>query len=319
MAIDYKIYEQMLLALQENDAQDIESPKLEALQTIHPKGFIPKKLYYKSGQTVKETNQVLENNEIRLKQIQKNFVQRKKELTEYTNSSIEYLIKNLNDNNIYFTREKTFFDLDSSLFFSDFYIPYYRLTIELDGGYHEESKRKYLDEVKSNFLANRSICTIRFKNEEIFDYNLNSKFLKLAGKTQWDNYNIDKRSYDYWIKIISFKSKLEASKHLIELYIEKYQSSEFILDWFKPIKLIDKDNNILWVFENIFYTHFRTGKRFKDIISMFDKGIRKKVTLEYCTPQEVKDFLKNNECLQSFVFHSDSFYDAMKKFIQHLK
>lgn len=47
----------------------------------------------------------------------------------------------------------------------DFYLPYYKLNIEIDGGYHDQKHVKSYDIMKDFFTKFR---TLRFKNEDVF-------------------------------------------------------------------------------------------------------------------------------------------------------
>lgn len=49
----------------------------------------------------------------------------------------------------------------------DFYCPFLRLNVEIDGGYHK--KEKDYDKERENFLKGNFIETIRFKNEEVMN------------------------------------------------------------------------------------------------------------------------------------------------------
>jgi len=49
----------------------------------------------------------------------------------------------------------------------DFYCPEAKLCIELDGSQHEEKNQKEHDEIRTKYLDDLGIVTIRFKNEEV--------------------------------------------------------------------------------------------------------------------------------------------------------
>ncbi len=51
----------------------------------------------------------------------------------------------------------------------DFYCHKIRLSIEIDGGYHNKSEQKEQDEIKTLYLKSVGIKEIRFKNDEVIN------------------------------------------------------------------------------------------------------------------------------------------------------
>ena len=51
----------------------------------------------------------------------------------------------------------------------DFYIPSKRLSIEVDGGYHNSTEQKRKDIFKEVWLKNRKVYLLRIKNENAID------------------------------------------------------------------------------------------------------------------------------------------------------
>lgn len=205
-----------------------------------------RKLKYIDGVT--EIDKIIESNDARFVEITKEFVERKNTLTNNSTKAVDHFETLLKRYNIFYIKERCFFSEDGDLFYSDFYIPLLKLTIEIDGGYHEDKIRKYLDKVKEDFLVCRGIATIRFKNEEVFKLQYvseelfikNSKLIKLEGKN-----SISKN------KALA-KLKNQFFKELATININK------------TVVMYSKDTE--WVFNNIFVLHFSTELRFKDVL-----------------------------------------------------
>jgi len=73
----------------------------------------------------------------------------------------------LKSENLDFEFQRIFY-YDSSYFIADFYLPKYKIVIEVDGGYHDTDIQNILDEKRTNIL--KSICgvksVLRISNDE---------------------------------------------------------------------------------------------------------------------------------------------------------
>jgi very-short-patch-repair endonuclease len=56
---------------------------------------------------------------------------------------------------------------DFSFYIIDFYIPRYKLCIEVDGGYHNLPEQKWRDEQRDKWLVKHGYKVLRFTNEEV--------------------------------------------------------------------------------------------------------------------------------------------------------
>jgi very-short-patch-repair endonuclease len=61
----------------------------------------------------------------------------------------------------------------------DFYLPDYRINVELDGGYHDDPEVKKYDEMKDQFTM---IKTFRFKNETVYTNDFVDRFKNILIK-----------------------------------------------------------------------------------------------------------------------------------------
>lgn len=223
---------------------------------------------YKNLQQFKTIDEALEYNDKRVASVFKGFTSRKKTLLEFTNPSIENVERALRDANIYYVRERAFFDLCGSLFYADFFIPYFNLVIEIDGGYHETEKQRWIDRQKELFIADRGIPTVRLTNEEAL--NLRGFSVK----------KVLEKAEDFW-KRVDMKWTDEYKSWRRRVYPHKSSQINTLkvdcstllagLDLKLPIQFVNKKGEVLWEFSNIFYAHFYTGIKLKTIVGTLKK------------------------------------------------
>lgn len=218
----------------------------------------------------------------RVMPIKQNFVHRKKELLKFSNESLKTMQELLKFNNLYYIKERTFFTEKGDLFYADFYIPELQLVIEIDGGYHETDKRKYLDKAKELLIAGKSIATVRFSNEEVFEIpTLMREHLLKKANIFWETNKKDlpnfKDVFDRW------KNKSSLNKDAITYKLKK-QFTDRLKNFYQdfPIEEFNKNGDVLWVFENIFECHYKTGLKFKEVLDKFNMNSRNwKTRLRY--------------------------------------
>lgn len=76
--------------------------------------------------------------------------------------------------------------IQDKIFISDFYLPQFMITIEIDGGYHIKPRQRLVDAQKSGFLAKDNVNTVRLTNARVLamDYVDFTTFIaKIANKT----------------------------------------------------------------------------------------------------------------------------------------
>lgn len=217
---------------------------------------------------------VIKHNDERYIDITKEFINRKNKLTKDSTEAVIYFEKLLKIHNIFYVKEKCFFSDCADLFYADFYIPLLRLTIEIDGDYHNNKSRKYLDGVKEDFLISKNIATIRFKNEDVFKLKSISKELFINKVNIFWNGKLDTLKLNWEQTTINNKNKTinrlenQFYKELIGININK------------TIVLYSKDNE--WIFNNIFILHFSTEFKFKDILKRLNSyNKRLKYNIKY--------------------------------------
>lgn len=93
-----------------------------------------------------------------------------------TDSESELMMK-LSECKIKYEFQKYFFTSARSCI-ADFYIPKYRLVIEVDGGYHSSYRQIVRDAEKDIFYMDMGLRLIRIKNEDVASFDFNGEFFK---------------------------------------------------------------------------------------------------------------------------------------------
>lgn len=82
----------------------------------------------------------------------------KEKLTKNATRAEKKLLYFLKSERLDFEFQRIFY-YDSSYFIADFYLPKYKLVIEVDGGYHDTDAQNILDEKRTNIL--KQICGVK--------------------------------------------------------------------------------------------------------------------------------------------------------------
>lgn len=90
-----------------------------------------------------------------------------------------HLIRNKQLNDIRFLRQYSV-----GTYILDFYAPKVRLSLEIDGGQHDEPNHKVKDQNREKFLMLQGIHTLRFWNNEVLT-NTEGVIERIAQKIMW--------------------------------------------------------------------------------------------------------------------------------------
>ena len=120
---------------------------------------------------------------MKFKKVQLEYGKRRNMLLCKNSKAESHFAKLLDKSGCYYIREKCYFDLKGEWCYIDFYIPKYRIGIEIDGIEHLSSKGKQRDYLKAKFLKdNRNILIYRITNDECFNMeyvNIHSIYVSL--------------------------------------------------------------------------------------------------------------------------------------------
>lgn len=90
----------------------------------------------------------------------------KKLIQNATESELVYQ-KFLKKNKIKFDFQKIIWNTDGTFYIVDFYVPIFKLIIEIDGEYHKTTEQLNKDKHRSFILKQMGYNVIRFTNDEV--------------------------------------------------------------------------------------------------------------------------------------------------------
>lgn len=182
----------------------------------------------------------------------------------------EYNFMNLLDNeSIFYIRERkgyTINDAQERRYYMDFYIPYYKIDIEIDGRHHGYSaKQKGIDETKTKYLkTEKKIQTARIWNHDVEE-------MTKANRIDW-NLVFQKIPKGYIESIDDeFRRK---EKQLTSNY------ANFNIKADKEIFFYNTENGVHYKYDNVLELHRAIGLKTKDIVSYIER-VPKSSKLKY--------------------------------------
>ena len=99
--------------------------------------------------------------------VRHNFKPLKNKLLNKYSRAEEHFESLLKMTNMFYVREKGNFRYGTRWCYYDFYIPYYRLYIEIDGSSHDSIEQKKIDKEKEKIIERKKRFIIRLTNEEV--------------------------------------------------------------------------------------------------------------------------------------------------------
>lgn len=99
--------------------------------------------------------------------VRHNFTPVKNKLLNKFSNAEDHFENLLKQTNIYFVREKGNFRYETRWCYYDFYIPFFRLYIEIDGKSHESTEQKKIDKEKHEIIDWKKRFLVRLTNEEV--------------------------------------------------------------------------------------------------------------------------------------------------------
>lgn len=158
----------------------------------------------------------------------------------------------LNKANIFYHREKCCYDAKGHWYYIDFYLPIYKIGIEIDGIEHRYGERKEKDIEKDKFLEkSRNIKIVRISNKQCLSM---------------DKINIVElyhKAYPKIPKTIEHFNARVAYRHKTKEQFEKTVSSRINFDYNVPIYIYDKEKDHVFKFNNLYMLRRCTGVKFR--------------------------------------------------------
>ena len=123
--------------------------------------------------------------------VRRNFTPVKNKLLNKSSQTESKFEKMLIDANIYFTREKCNYRIGSRWCYYDFFVPYWRLYFELDGGSHNNAEQKEIDTEKDCIVRNKQRFICRISNDYVLNEMTEINFEIACASEQEVKFKID--------------------------------------------------------------------------------------------------------------------------------
>lgn len=202
-----------------------------------------------------------------LKYIRKNFIPVKNKLLNKHSEAEEHFKNLLDAFGEYYVREKAWFKINTEWSYYDFYIPYYRVYIEIDGKEHRENMGVMKkDRLKEKYVRERGHYIARFTNEEVL--NMTELTFDILCQKIVDGYKGFSHKHTAVHYLNNYKKNLIKNREFSMEDIKKVISEEW---WDKKIYMYDAEIDAIFEFENIFDAKLRLDKvRTREIIKLTD-------------------------------------------------
>ena len=169
----------------------------------------------------------------------------------------------LDQTGLFYMKESHRFTYETETrYYMDFYIPYYKVDIEIDGRHHAYGKRRKMDETKTNYYeTKKSIKTIRFWNEDVEKMDVEGKFN--------EQLFLEKLSEDGYLEKIE-KHFRNAKKSWTQNY-EKWAPH---IDITKMVLFFNTENAVTYRYDNVLELQRAIGKDTKWLIHNIERGLK---------------------------------------------
>lgn len=182
------------------------------------------------------------------------FGKRKEKLLAKDSKAESHFEMLLKQQQYFYIREKAFM-ADGFLCYVDFYIPRFKLAIEIDGKEHKSQKGKYRDALKTKFLSDeRNVYTYRITNEDCLSMN-SIDILSIV------------RGNDAHYKQILKKDSL------IKSYWFDLMQPKCDVDLRSKIYAYSKINDVFYKFDNVYELSQSVGMKNKDIFKNLNNQV----------------------------------------------
>lgn len=207
---------------------------------------------------------------------QQNFRTLQEKLRSKNSASESKVYELLVKSGFFFVREKCNYKIGTRWCYYDFYIPFLRIYLEIDGPSHENISQKLTDADKDQIIWSKQRFIVRITNDEVKSLSeINQDFLiKKAAQTVIDNYNVfpfcnHKRIYDIdeavnyvWHNIVSNINQSIGDAHLTHKGV-RFQS--------RNVFVYSKHTNLYYHFVDLRQALAVTGLSVSYILSLIGK------------------------------------------------
>lgn len=210
------------------------------------------------------------DNKSKMKFVKHNFTPVKNMLLTKHSDAETHFKELLTKANIYFVREKGNYKYNTRWCYYDFFLPYYRIYIEIDGESHNNEKQKAIDNEKKRIIQNKQRFLVRLTNDEVLamdKFSIDAIIDKLAVQLK------TKRHPNRDYKARYFKN---LGRNYQQSMMDMKLSANFDIDETKKVYLYDHYIGNYFCFNNICEAKLNTQQSINEIYTLLDNFEYKK-------------------------------------------
>ena len=192
--------------------------------------------------------------------VRKNFKNMKNKLLHKHSPAEEHFENLLIKANLFYVREKCNFKYDTRWCYYDFFIPFYRLYIEIDGDSHKGESQKKIDAQKDKIIKNKQRFIVRLTNEEVLSMNsfeIDDILERLFVQIKKNGVNNPKGKYYENLEFNHSQSLFDMSKN-----------AKFDIDREQKVYMYDHSTGNTYEFDNIMVAKLHTHMTINEIYDM---------------------------------------------------
>lgn len=176
----------------------------------------------------------------------------------------------LTNANIYFVREKGNYKYNTRWCYYDFFLPFYRIYIEVDGISHNTQEQKIIDKEKEKIIRSKQRFLVRFSNEEVLNMDsitIDDIINKLAEQMRTGRHP----NKDYKSK---YFNNLE--RNYKQSILDMNRTANFTIDENKAVYLYDHTIGNYFCFDNIYEAKMNVQMSINEIHELLNEYNYKK-------------------------------------------
>lgn len=181
-----------------------------------------------------------------------NFNQVQSKLINKESLAESKFVELLRKSGIYYRRERGKYRFGQEWCYYDFFLPYYRIYVEIDGKEHQNENVRHKDKIKEKYISNNQSFMARFTNEEVMamdEITLTMLIERVAKWLQSRRKVKNQKTLDYFIN-----KYWENQKQHLEQSEQDMRKDDLVpIDEGQPIFLYDHYNGEFYEFSNIIY------------------------------------------------------------------
>lgn len=194
-----------------------------------------------------------------------NFRPLKTKLLNKNSKAETYFEELLKQTPYYYVREKTNFRYNTRWCYYDFFLPFYRIYIEIDGASHNTDEQRLIDEEKREIIKRKQRFLVRLTNEEVLSmerFSLKEIIYKLCLQEH------EHRKKEHIKKaFLPYNYYKNLHKNILDSIQDSMDDTGIKLPKEEEVFMYDKRIDKIYRFDNIYMLRMCLQKRIRDVIS----------------------------------------------------